>query len=325
MAYSFSVGNTPATSATAVWLLAAALVAAGWAVTSDSDGTTYNAAGGQVTGGGTGAHGLGNANAWIRISSPSVGGQIRELTFQLGVAANKSWRIKYSASARFIGGSPAAAVTPSSTDEVFMSGGGTDSSPTFLSNAFPNDASYRWHISCGGSTELYSFLAFGMTSGGTTTTGPNIFLDIMANNSHPTEDIDPAVVGYIQNDFSSTHYGTTFTYTNVTNPAGARAWLGPTSAAGASITSNNVNVLLGAYSDNSGLANPWTTKDDLLPLFWLKRTSGASPAGLKGLSTLFKIGTIARTNMDTCDVIGTKDMVYHSFFWVPWDGSVPTL
>lgn len=105
---------------------------AGWTVPSSSDGTTYNAAGDQITQVGSGAGGLNNLNAWFRLRSPAG----LEYTFQV-TNASTNVRIKVSDAAGFIGGTPGATQTPSATDEGIVLGSGTDASPSKVSFGTP--------------------------------------------------------------------------------------------------------------------------------------------------------------------------------------------
>ncbi len=331
MAYTFSVNNSPATGGVALYLLISTLVSAGWTKAMDSDGTTYSSSGAQVTSGATGAGGLNNSNAWVRLSAPAVNGQVRELTFQRGATALQ-WRIKYSASALFSGGSPAATVTPSSADEVFMAGGGTDASPTFLS-WLGTDALYRWHVACGGAAEGYSFVAWSMAIGLLGTLTNAIALDVMAPGSYPTTDVDPAVMycsaASAGNTAISELVSTAFSSVNVTNPALARAWLGATSAAGASLVANSMNARIVCYGTSvvgnsvTLASNPWTNKDDLLPCLWGSKVTGGPCQGLKGFSTLFMIGTVHRVNMTISDStdVNARDKIYFGGLWLPWSGA----
>ncbi len=334
MAYTFSVANTPATSGAAMYLLVSALITAGWTKVMDSDGTTYSSSGTQIASGAA----FSNTNAWVRMRAPavnqgSVANQTREITFQRGNTAVK-WRVKYSASAGFTGGSPAAGVTPSATDEVFLTGAGTDAVPVFLDNFFSADGAYRWHVAAGGAAEGYSFIAWALTS--TTTTALNaIFLDVMATGSYSTLDVDPAAIcclpgpGGVSN-IQGTSFESTTRAPGVAASAYARAWYGATSNVGASITTNNVNVSMIAHGSDLGFTvgvgvNPFSSKDTLLPCLWGRRTQSATPAvgGLKGYSTLFKIGSATRTNVDSCDSTATKDLFYCYNMWLPWNGSTP--
>jgi len=66
------------------------VVGAGASVLADSDGTTYDANGGQVTGGGTGAHGLQNTSAWIHFLGADG---VAEVTIQRGTSESE-WTVK---------------------------------------------------------------------------------------------------------------------------------------------------------------------------------------------------------------------------------------
>ncbi len=325
MAYVFSTGNTPLTGSVAIWTLIDKLTnpvgGAGWIVKADSDGSTYNATGGQVTSGGSGAHGLGNSNAWVRVQAPTVGSNTRELTFQRGTT-DLLWRIKYSANTHFTGGTPGISQTASSTDEVFMSGGGTDASPTFTT-LFSTNNTYRWHVGAGGATDGYSFYAYSLTSLSTSIQN-TIALDVLKAGTYPSQDIDPAVM--ICTSAGNTVLVNTVT-ANLTGPANARAWLGSVSAAGASLLTNNVNVGLERFAGNVGTisfaVNPFSGKDTLWSPIYISSNSNSArtPQGNKGASTLFKLGSMTRTNLDTLNA--GKDYIYLGTLWLPWDGSTP--
>lgn len=336
MAYTYLVNTLPATGAVAIYSLIATLITSGWTKESDSDATTYSAVGTQVTSGATGANGLGNTNAWVRLRSPATNGgsvvnQRRELTFQRGVN-NRGWRIKYSASAGFVGGSPSATQTPSSTDEVFMAGGGTDASPTFVSLTWmPADGTYQYNVVAGGADENYSFVAWCASIGVSIGCGTSIFLDVMMSGSYPTSDVDPAVMycssATLNNAFQEVISATNFPTANATAPALARAWLGATSSAGAAISatnSQNVGILMNCLHG----ASSWNFKDNLLPAVW-GSNNASPPKGIKGISTLFKTGSVARGSGDTLDVLGFKDKIYLGgagvTLWGPWSGVEPEI
>jgi hypothetical protein len=218
-------------------------------------------------------------------------------------------------------------------DEVFMIGGGTDVSPTFLS-WFGTNSTYRWHIACGGAAEFYSFIAWAAIIG-TSAGSVAISLDHMASGSYSILDVDPAVM-YCSVSTSTSALSEIisngFTTSNVTNPSRARAWLGSTSSAGASLTTNNVNVGIVCYGSNvignggSLGSNTLTHDDDLMPCLW-GCGNASFPRGMKGFSTLFKVGTIVRRSMTTCDTIslGSKDKIFFNGLWLPWGGVVPII
>lgn len=351
MAYTFSVNNTPATGAVAIWTLINTLKTAGWTQIDSSDGTTR--ATNQVTGGASGTNGLGNNSAWVRLRSPTTNGgsvvdQTREFIFHRGTD-DRSWRIKYSASATFAGGvqAPTVTLTPDATDELVMIGTGTNASPGFLAAWLPVNGTYRWHVAAGGSAEFYSFYGFCMISGTASATGSvGMFLDVMATGSFPSNDVDPAVVYCSNTTGSGVPYGEAGLFgatapsavTNVTSPCKARAWLGATSFVGVSTSgTNNVGVALVSYGTCIGNtstlgANPFTNKDDLLPAWWARPGFSVPPLGLKGCSTLFLYGSVVRTPMDTTDSPNTKDRIFvggsnslGASLWQPWSGVLPTI
>ena len=199
-----SVTSTPATGAVAMWDLIDLLVnTCGWDKASDSDGTTYSSAGTQVTSGSSGAGGLGNANAWVRLVSP-LGG--RSLTVQRG-ASNLLWRVNYSAQAGFSTGSPGATRTPSASDSQLVKGGGTEASPTF-SGLFTTDGSYAWRVSAtlarygsglGGDFAFWAVAS--LTAGGETRTAfcfepfqEDSFIECDSMASPTTGDADPILI-----------------------------------------------------------------------------------------------------------------------------------
>lgn len=93
----------------------------GWSVLSSSDGTTYNASGDQITHYSTGAGGILNNYAWYRIRDPA---DRREYLAQRGTS-NTSWKIIYSSSDRFTGGTPDATTLPTATDQQGLADNGT--------------------------------------------------------------------------------------------------------------------------------------------------------------------------------------------------------
>lgn len=318
------------------------LISAGWTKVMDSDGTTYSVSGSQVTSGESGTNGLANTKAWVRLRAPAVNhgavaNQTREITIQRGtIATNVDWRVKYSASAGFNVGSPAALVTPSADDEVFMIGGGTDASPTFTAwfvNFADGVTPQRVHIIAGGAAEMYTF-ALWMHDVGTPVNNRGAFcLDIMAPGSYSALDIDPAVMYFSTSNSAgfSDMINAAAPTINSTAPALARTWLGPTSAAGASITSNNVNVRMLPPGNIGGAnatvgTNPWANSDDLFPCLYVS-ANALLPRGIKGFSTLFMFGSVSRNNMTICDSLytGSKDKVYFSGVWLPWSGDQPLI
>jgi len=343
----FSVNNTPTNGAAAIWAVITTLIAVGWTQIGSGDASTYaNGSAGPVSGSGSGANGLNNNNAWVRLRAPAVNGgaivnQTREILFQRG-AAETAWRLKYSASAGFVGGSPSSTVSPTATDQVVMAGAGTDTSPTF-NTFFGTAGTYRWHICCGGAAEFYSFYAFVVTSG-TLNTASGFYMDVLATGSYPPEDVDPCVF-YCSNNFANnTDYSWfggnyNYGYATVANPAGPRAWLGPTSQAEASTTTNNVAVWIMSINQYIGAGysvgkNPFNNKPIGIPCWYVRwgntifGVSLALPYGIKGCSTLIQHTTEQCWQLDTVSTASTKDKIYLCTavgIWLPWGGVTPII
>ena len=337
MSYTASVNNTPSTGAVAMYSLISTLVIAGWTMPDAGDASTRAA--NQITTGASGGGGLGNTNSWVRLKAPTVNGgnvvnQQRELTIQRGTT-DVLWRVKYSASAGFTGGSPSATVTPSATDEVFMFGGGTDGVGATFLTVLPTNGTYKFHTMAGGANEFYSFACWWLTSASTTVLGL-MAMDVMATGSFPATDVDPAVTWFSNVSSPVSALIINNSGTTATNPAITRAWLGATSAAGAAITGTNSQYVLPLTHNSNGSAtfinntvsmgtNPFTNKDDIIPMAWARPGAVAPPTGWKGYSTLFAWGSVQRTSMDTCDVATTKDRVYVNGLWLPWSGATPSI
>ncbi len=138
MSNTFTRLTAPATGSVAMWTLIHAMVTAGWTKPMDSDGTTYSAAGTQVTHGGSGAHGLGNARAWVRLAHPSG---FPEIIFwhHTNAANNKAWLVVYDGAIP-MEDSPSATVRPSAVGgEFYILGGDGPIFTTF----FGPDGSYQ--------------------------------------------------------------------------------------------------------------------------------------------------------------------------------------
>lgn len=166
------------------------LKAAGWTVPSSSDGTTYNSSGDQITTNVAGAGGMNNNRAWFVIREP--GGR-REWCFQQVVASN--YRVKYSALAKFSGGSPSATQVPQASDEQVLLGAGTNASPSGAGTLLAGNT--RVHI-VANSTPIggvYPWLWWATTTPGGVQTFGAMWQEPMAPGSYDVADVDPCIVG----------------------------------------------------------------------------------------------------------------------------------
>lgn len=317
MAYSFSTNNTPTTSAQAAWLLVSTMIAAGWSKLMDSDGTTYSSGGTQVTGGGTGAHGLGNNNAWVRLRSPDGS---REFTIQNGYAtAVGYWRVKYSPSAHFTGGSPGASQTPSATDECIALGSGTDGSPVFTPWFYGGEGAYRF--SCGANDAApYDVWSFGFLIGGSVSGGCHAFIfDQMVATTYPSNDADPFAVYCDGTSVAATH-----SELNSSNN-----WSGQWQGTSYSNTDGLYVVDYGVSAPQGGTPqDPVTLKDQLMAcqLIFLDGTIGGTKGNLS--HHYWEItGTTSspRNTPSAIDVVTSRDTIVVGCCTFTWDGSNPTI
>lgn len=311
MAFQYSVNNTPATGSVAIFLLMQNLIAAGWTVLGSSDGTTYNPSGNVITSGSSGAGGFGNADAWFRIQCPVANGATREFTFQHSGASNATLRIKYSMAAGFIGGSPSATETPSAGDQEIILGGGSDSSPTFAT-ALPADGTYRFHTAAGDISVGYGFYYITLTTG-TTTTNYSMVMETLQSSTFTSGDPDPTII-YPPNNagFPPNTYGEWF------------SWYAPTPT----WTTPQLCGIGGAPAFPGGAgSNPNTSKEDGVPIPVVRDSGQSAPFGWKGFLSMSVWAGVTVTNMSTIDTIttGSKDRIYYSNLWLPWNGSNPTI
>lgn len=147
----------------------------------------------------------------------------RQLTLQRG-SDNTQWRIKYSARAKFTGGTPSATQTPSATDEQIILGGGTDASPTF-GTLLPVDASYRMQAAfydTGGLIPGFYLVTYPL---GNPTPNACFLLDALQPGSYPTDIVgfsleqDPVVI------YQATGTGTLDSETLSSEVSGPVGWL----------------------------------------------------------------------------------------------------
>ena len=333
MSLQFNVNLTPTTGSVAIYNLKAWLIAQGWTVPRSSDGTTYNSTGDQISSGNTGANGLANNNAWFVAQMPLANGVNRQLCFQRGTT-NLVWRIKYSYSAGFTGGTPGATQTPSATDEEVMYGAGTDAAPTFTT-MFPTDGTYHQNIAAQ-NTSPYGFWHMCYTAGlssGASNQAPRsvMMLDPLVSGSYPTGDIDPYVLLFsgASGTFDSDGSNSVYNYNALnTNPASCFCWMAK-GLAGQGFVSVTIGRIMwaGGTIGLPGALGPLsrTNQDTLMPAFYGRRTSQTAPQGYKGQSTFVKLNSVVRSTLDTLSINSTSDHICFSYFVFDWNGSVPTV
>lgn len=88
-----------------------------WTQSGSGDNSTFsNSGAGPVASGASGAGGLGNDDAWVRLAK-TINGVLHEIVFQRGSGSDVSGRVVFSVGSAFTGGSPAANIRPTATTE----------------------------------------------------------------------------------------------------------------------------------------------------------------------------------------------------------------
>lgn len=359
MAFFFDTNNQATIyGASLMFKLKEVMKLAGWTVMASSDGTTYNASGDQITTATTGAGGMNNSLAWFRIRMPTLNSVTREFLFQRNSTAENatviSFRIKYSYSAGFTVGTPTITATsaPAATDQVFIFGSGADTAP--LSTQVDGvttvqlfqQISSTYHVCAGDSSEGYMFYwvanpAGGVQAGYSSPTS-GMILEPMLSGTYPTEDVEPFIIHCAATLGAPTTKCFVFNGLSI----GAAADVSGTWTHGwmkKGLVGEAFKSLIGSvYMENSIVpkaagnqilgTNPYTTKDDLLPIPYARKTNtsvntaSGGPYGWKGLGRhMYWLMSADRANGDTFTVSTTRDRIIYGDVSLPWDGSVPTI
>jgi hypothetical protein len=154
--------------------------------------------------GSSGANGLSNTNAWVLLRQPKGSGSHgyydgkRQICIQRG-SQDYSWRIKYSASGTFNLDTATNIRTPFSTDQVFLCGSGSDSSPSYA-NIFDTSgrSSYSTHyvVASTGSSDNrnpYGFIAISFAHPAQQYAHFAFMFDPMLSGTSNAKDYDPFV------------------------------------------------------------------------------------------------------------------------------------
>jgi len=341
MAKITDVNNTPGTGAEAIFILKELLKSVGWTVPRSSDGTTYNAAGDQISHSGAGANGMANNHAWFVIREPGGG---HYWCFQRGTT-NVNWRIKISSYADFSTGAPDATHTAASVDQYVIHGTGTDAAPTYAA-IFNADGGYRWHVIAenapvGVASPIYGFWAFATVSG-TGVRKTVIIQEPMMIGTFPElssgtraapviGDPDPVIFlcSYEANilTFTSTSYGF------FASPANTRwsGWYKFHYADQAQVkfhgfrpkASEAWNSVL---APGGMVANVYNGADDGLPILIARPADFVTSIGLKGITNNMRMRCLTGRAYPSTINLGSDARVYLDDVILPWaDGVVPTV
>jgi hypothetical protein len=293
----------------------APLLAAGWLRYKDSDGTTYSAAGAQVTHKGSGANGLNNTSAWTAIKSAD--GKIYLCLKHGGV--NNNWSLTI-AVAPLNAGAPDATTTPDTTvaaDHQLLWGTGTAAAPVPAAFHSGTNSVYRQNVYADYAGS--GFWVEGHRSG----VAPDFVIRI-----DPLLDADPAdVFPWVVHCHGSTASANAFDATNVLSSSSAgvgfpKKWFKYGLSGQAFVTA----PMLAIYSEADGVrvypngcaANPYdTSKEPLVDILYARDSALGSP-GPVGRSSLFKWAGVSRS---TGESYGGKTYVRLGDVAAKWDGS----
>jgi hypothetical protein len=307
MAWHFTTNQTLATLTQNLWTLISLLTGNGWSQVSSSDASSFGSPG-PVSSGYTGTNGLDNASAWVVVQAPGGG---PSFCFQHGTDG-KYWRVKYSPSAGFTGGSPSATQTPAATDEYVVCGFGTNASPVY-NQWFANQEGNTRYSCAMNDAAPYSFWANGWPIGGGTPIG-GIWFDGVQNAANSmSSDADQHVL-------------------NVDSSQGG--W-NANGAMAAAYTAGNKPVV-NTMAACAGVNFPWTTpssglstdysngKDMLRPLEFYFTSGGY----YKGQTETFfwemtGTSTSPRSLAYLLSLVSSADYIIIGQLAVPWDGSSP--
>lgn len=345
MAKFSDVNNIPATGAEAVFQWKELMKSAGGTIPRSSDGSTFNAAGDEISSGGAGAGGMANSLAWFDIILLDG----RQYSVQRDTVNNTTWRIKLSPLDGFGGGTPGITEVSSAPDEIIVLGSGTDAAPT-QGTLFPNDGLYRWNIitrddlTGPAGNQVMPFWAFAIITGtGALETmwfqepmDPNTVAPLVGTRAVPvTGDPDPVVYEIKRtnnNNIMSVSQGISHGWADTAS--GTKRYV---------FGMNGVNGLVEAFvqahsgswtvGDNSPLvtftrnmgSNPYDDADEGFPLLVGRPSAGfGTQIGTKGYCRYLRVrGSATRTYPDTIN-LATDAYVYLEDCLVPWeDGTAP--
>ncbi len=327
MANIFKNNFSPTSGSHLMYELKTLLMAAGWILKGNGDGSTNfsNVADNTVTPAGTDyitstTAASVNRNWWrVRMANTTA-----EFVFQHNNASvQHQWRIKFSPTG-FVGGTPSATQVPSATDEVVLCGGGTDASPSYTQIFSTTDGSYRTNIMCQDAAPYGFWMACFPNGGGSPNGGMMLDPVAQANGA----DTFQYVVYLSQSNGNAYRMSSgALDFTTENGASSPRAYLSTTLSA-----ANFVSVLplstgfFGASTNTmSGFlgTNVFDSKDTLLATPYVRRSALVAPVGHKGFSTFMRLYSGPRLTGDTVSESTTRDRIIIGEVALPWDGSTP--
>ena len=272
--------------------------------------------------------------AWAVLQMPLANGVYRHILIQRG-STNTSWRIGYSYSAGFNGALNNAIgagllAAPTATDGQALAGtffgASANATPTYSTSFFTTDATYN--ASCAAdSASPYGFWMW--TASGTATTTGLVF-DPLITGTYPSADTDPYCI------FAGASAGNGFQGSvdmgggTVISSSNIQAWLKKGLAGEGFVRIGTAIFFLNGAAIQNKVAtvlgpNAADGNDVLLPIYYGRVASLASPTGGKGMSSMMQWVVNSRALKDTVSVAsaGAKDYIVINDIAFMWNGSVP--
>jgi hypothetical protein len=312
MAYIFenNLGaNYSYTQSSIFYYLKVKMVAQGWAVKWFSDGSTLWGSD-MLTNPGSGVQGMGNANSWLVMKSPTFSGVSREILFKRGTSGSTYVTVGYSI-AGFTGGTAATPTLPADIQyainnaRLYNQGGVSDLQKVIIGVGGAAEG-YSWFINC-----------FNISTSAYNNSGLLIY-DYLQTGSFSPSDTEPVVWWY---NISQP------TAVNVINGNWHKSWYlkGTSSESFADISAFILEDSAGV--DMMGnLPNPTNNKVDLLPIVLGRGNGYVFPRGIKGISRVVNFclsGAGYVKNGDALTISSTRDKIATGQIALPWDGTVP--
>ncbi|MBV8071863.1 MAG: hypothetical protein JO270_18285 [Acidobacteriaceae bacterium] len=371
MAYHFLTNQTPYSWPDCVGRLVRTLCSAGWQQIAFSDGTSvnntpflnpypYSAYSNSLGTQTDSSANWGGQRAWIVLQQPPIPPSgvtgsyagTRQICFQNNVNGDhRQWRIKYSFSGAYT--NPATAGTAQNTpvqngainDEVYICGGGTDSSPSFdwlFYNGTEGGAHMHYvaddgAFSSGLCRSPYGFIMWGYTAGGANNVEDVLMFDPMLTGSFVDPgDADP-FVWYRDNyqingggPFRSGFPGGGAWQDQTRNGSPLCWWQkNRSSQQFLSLAACQWGMVInGGYNTvhPGGCGqNVHTSEDDQIPILMARSPNQYGGMGYKGMSSFVNGNSGIHSLGATLSIVSPRDRFVVREFTLPWDGSIPVV
>jgi hypothetical protein len=249
----------------------------------------------------------------------------RQISIQKGNGNdNDIWRVVYSIAATFVGGSPSATVARTATDQQYVIG----------------DASNYWYLfnySQGGITRIkamiqdaapYGFWLWGHPAGGAYGSC-QLFKDPLADGTYAPTDPDPYIWGgqsISSGSYRNWAYGSDYAlsfYSSNMYTGGSFGYLNGIWTCIPALTYSDATTYNMIDNGMFLSTNPYTGKDEMLPVMYARYAGYPTVQGFKGVSTLFRWLGIQRSIGSTLTKDSARDRIVLGRVSAPWDGSIP--